>query len=69
MASLDRTPTPLQPKAHLLAWTSAVTGLIAVVGVVVLAAIGQSEAAVAVGAVGAAALGVGGFQITVQIRR
>ncbi|GAA3122731.1 hypothetical protein [Streptomyces goshikiensis] len=69
MASLDRTPTPLPPKAHLLGWLTAVTGLIAVIAVVVLAVMGQGEAATAVGAVAAAALSVGGVHITVQIRR
>ncbi|MEU2834911.1 hypothetical protein ABZ667_40820 [Streptomyces lavendulae] len=69
MASLDRTPTPLPPKAHLLGWLTAVTGLIAVIAVVVFVALGQGEAATAVGAVAAATLGVGGVRITVQIRR
>ncbi|WP_406187347.1 hypothetical protein [Streptomyces sp. NBC_01006] len=48
---------------------SMATALTAVVATVVLFAVGNTEAATAVAAIGAAALGFGGIQVTIQIRR
>ncbi|MFF3625426.1 hypothetical protein [Streptomyces sp. NPDC002467] len=74
MTSIDRTPVPASPqgpqlRASLLKWLTAVTALTATVATVVLFAVGNTEAATAVAVIGAAALGFGGIQVTIQIRR
>ncbi|MET9607057.1 hypothetical protein ABZZ17_18555 [Streptomyces sp. NPDC006512] len=74
MTSIDRTPVPASPqgpqlRASLLKWLTAVTALSAIVATVVLLVIGNAEAATSVAVIGAAALGVGGIQVTIQIRR
>ncbi|MFD9302207.1 hypothetical protein ACFWCB_05860 [Streptomyces sp. NPDC060048] len=53
----------------MLKWLTAVTALAAIVATVVLFAVGDTEAATAVAVIGAAALGFGGIQVTIHIRR
>ncbi|MEU6688107.1 hypothetical protein [Streptomyces sp. NPDC046832] len=53
---------------RLLAWLTAVTGLVSVIAVVILALTGHSEAALAVGVIGGAAGAAGGIRVTVNIR-
>ncbi|GAA1600522.1 MULTISPECIES: hypothetical protein [Streptomyces] len=74
MTSLDRTPV-MPPPQHVQArravwrWLTGIAALAAVIVVVILAATGHDEAATAVGVIAAAALGAGGFQVTVNIKR
>lgn len=54
---------------RLLARMTAVTVLAAIVGAVVLALTGHTEAAVAVAGIGAGVTALGGIQVTIHIRR
>ncbi|MFJ3229214.1 hypothetical protein ACIPJS_38515 [Streptomyces sp. NPDC086783] len=66
MTSVDRTPTGTPSYSSRYAWLSASCTLATLATVLVLAFTGNTTAAVAVAAVGAAA---GGIQVTVHIRR
>lgn len=65
---LDRTADSSFKNSHMIAWTSAATGLGAVIAVVVLGLTGHTEAATAAGVIGGGAL-AGGVSVTVNIRR
>ncbi|MGW4983338.1 hypothetical protein [Streptomyces mirabilis] len=66
MTSIDRTPAEPDIHARRLGWLTAVTGLLPVAAAVILAAVGQTEAAAVVAVTGSA---VTGTQVTVNIRR
>ncbi|WP_189554954.1 hypothetical protein [Streptomyces lavendofoliae] len=55
--------------SRLLAWSALVMGMAAITAVVILGLTGHPEAAAAAGAIGAAAVAVGGITVTVNIRR
>ena len=66
MTSIDRTPAEPDIHARLLSWLTAITGLLSVCAAVILAVVGQAEAAAVVAVAGSA---VTGTQVTVNIRR
>ncbi|MGW2638078.1 hypothetical protein [Streptomyces sp. NPDC001348] len=67
MTSTNHTPAPGAAGPHVLGWISAVTGLLTVVAVIVLAVTGHAGAAAAVAVAGGAV--TGGGRVTVTIRR
>jgi hypothetical protein len=69
IAGMIRTASGRRTDVRLLGWLSAVTGLVSVIAVVILALTGHGEAALAVGVIGGAAGAAGGIQVTVNIRR
>ncbi|MGW4696284.1 hypothetical protein ACWEO1_28375 [Kitasatospora cineracea] len=60
---------PSQPVARHLGWLTAVTGLVSIAAVTVLAMTGHDAAAVAVGGIGGGVSAATGIQVTVRIRR
>ncbi|MFJ8751683.1 hypothetical protein ACIREO_20500 [Streptomyces sp. NPDC102441] len=67
MTSIDRTPAEPGPEARGPGRIAAVTGLLSVVGAVILALTGHAEAAAAAGVAGSAV--AGGIHVTVNIHR
>lgn len=69
VTSIDRTSNNAKISTQVLGWITAITVLLSVVAVFILAMAGHSAAAVAVGLIGGSASAAGGIQVTVHIRR
>ncbi|MFG2236163.1 hypothetical protein OG365_40225 (plasmid) [Streptomyces sp. NBC_00853] len=68
MTTIDRTPND-SPSSNPLAWVIALTALVSIVAVVVLALTHNPEAATAVGTIGGAVTALGGSWANLRTRK